>query len=335
MNVIPKAAPTAPALDSSGAQDARARAIAKLTQAPSQPQVNQNSISPEEMTAVRPPSRQAPALEATEAQIEEVQEEKAKEDPMSTQYAILARKEKALRAKAQQQEQALKSREEALKAREEAIALKDKDYESNYISKQRLKSSPLEALMDAEVSYDELTQQVINNQTPLDPRIKSMLEKAEAKIAKLEAEVEQSKAGAQEQQSQAYQSAIKQITQDVEALVKSDEAYEAIRSTRSTKDVVELIELTFKEEGRVMAVEEAAALVEDHLLSEIDKLTRIEKVKRRLSPPVATADNDQVQTPAKPAQQKQPMTTLTNANSSSRKMSARERALLAFKGQLK
>ena len=321
-------------------QDARSRAIAALTQAPA-PQSsndvvqNQNAVQPEEMTAIRPPTREVvePKTESDESPAAEV--EQKTEDPLSSQYALLARKERALRAKAQQQEQALKQREEALKTREAAIAAKDQEYSTGYISKQHLKANTLEALNDAEISYDELTQQLINNQTPLDPRTTSLMSKLEAKIAKLEAELGEGKKSQIEQQTQSYQAAVKQIESDVKSLVASDPSYEAVKATNSVKDVVELIERTYKEDGTLLSVEEAAQLVEDHLLGEIDKLTNIEKVKRRLSPKPAVSSEIQVQTPAKPAPQQQPMKTLTNANSSTRQLSARERALLAFRGELK
>ncbi|MDE2106538.1 MAG: hypothetical protein KGL39_55500, partial [Patescibacteria group bacterium] len=106
-----------------------------------------------------------------------------------------------------------------------------------------------------------------------------------------------------------------------------------IRATNSVKDVVDLIEQTFKEEGRVMDVEEAANEVENYLLEEIEKLTRIEKLKKRMeAKPAATPKSDE-QTPQK--KQPQTMKTLTNAASSSRQLSAKERAILAFKGELK
>ncbi len=323
------------------AQDARQRAIARLTQAPVQ---DANNVQPEELGALKTPSHPLEAVAASseqevvepKAELDEspaAEVEKKTEDPLSSQYAQLARREKALRAKAQQQDLVYKQREDALKAKEAELAAKDAEYSTGYISKARLKSNTLQALEEAQVSYDEVTQQLINNQNPLDPRVQSMLEKQEAKIAKLEAELETGKKGQAEQQTQAYQAAIKQIETDVKALVKTDPAFEAVKATNSISDVVELIERTYKEEGTLLSVEEAAQLVEDHLLAEIDKLTKIEKVKSRFSPKPAAQSETQAQSPSKPTPQQQPMKTLTNANSSTRQLTSRERALLAFKGE--
>jgi hypothetical protein len=333
MNIKPIAAPISQNQgQSQGQQDARSRAIAKMTQ--STPVADPSNVSVEELSAIKAPSAPVEEPQAEPATETPKEPEKKSEDPLSSQYALLARREKALRAKAQQQEQQLRAREEALKAKEAEIAAKDQDYQSNYISKQKLKANTWEALSEAQVSYDEITQQLLDSQTPLDPRTQSLLTKMEAKISKLETELETGKKAQSDQQSQAYKAAVAQIETDVKALVETDPAFETIQATRSVKDVVELIELTYKEDGRLLSVEEAAQLVEDHLMGEIDKLTRIEKVKQRLNIP-GQEKTVQAQSPAKPAQQQQTMKTLTNATSSTRQLSAKERAILAFKGQLK
>src|SRR5208282_349994 len=117
-----------------------------------------NNISPEEISAVRASSTptEEPQTE-TAPEVEAPKVEPKAEDPLSSQYALLARREKALRAKAQQQEQALKTREDALKAKEAELAAKDTDYQSNYVSKQRLQDNTWDVLNEAQVSYDKLT----------------------------------------------------------------------------------------------------------------------------------------------------------------------------------
>lgn len=83
-----------------------------------------------------------------------------------------------------------------------------------------------------------------------------------------------------------------------------------------------------------MSVEEAAQEVEDYLADEAWKLAQTKKIKSRYSNSSATNENTGKQSPS-PNQQQQPMKTLTNNVSSTRKLSARERALLAFEGKLK
>jgi hypothetical protein len=265
-------------------------------------------------------------------------EEESKEDPaLSSQYAALARRERALRAQAMKQEQAIKAREAALAAREAELAGKsaEPDY-SNYISKDMLKQDALRALAEANVSYEELTQQILN-QGSMDPRAESMLKNMEGKIAKLEAEIEKRDKAAQEAKSAEYQNAVKQITNDVKKMVTLDPSYEMIKLTNSYKDVVELIEAKFKEDGTLLSNEEAAQMVEDYLVEEAERLAKASKIQKRLQPAASKqVQNAPVQQPAqKPSQTQPQIKTLTNSNSVSRQLTAKERAVLAFKGQLK
>jgi hypothetical protein len=80
-----------------------------------------------------------------------------------------------------------------------------------------------------------------------------------------------------------------------------------------------------------MSVEEAAQQVEDYLADEAFKLSRLGKIQKR----VQQAAQPKVLQKTQAAQQTQTqMKTLTNATSSTRKMSSRERAILAMEGKL-
>jgi len=327
-------------------QERKAAAIAKLSGTPA-PQVqetlvqNPSRVSVEELGAIKPSQAVAQAAEQVEQaqaaveetvqEIQQVKDQKNAQDPLSSQYAILARKEKALQQKARQQENALKTREQSLLDRENALNAREKQYSTDYIPKSRLQSDALGVLEEAGVTYDQVTQAQIDR-TSVPPALLAHIKQLEARIATQEKTLEQAKAQGQEQQGEAYKAAITQITRDVRALVQEDPTFETIKATGSIKDVVELIEATYKEDGYVMSVEDAAKEVEDHLVSEIDKLTRIEKIRKRI-PGLQTEKS--VPQPQTNSQQPQTMKTLTNATSSTRKLTAKERAMLAFEGKLK
>lgn len=340
MKVTPTAGPVITPQTSPGVNaEARERAISKLVGAPPVP-VNANAISAEEIGVVRAPT--APTSEETAqeaaAPTEEAttppEEVKPKvEEPSSSQMAIIARKERALRAQKQQQDTAFKAREQAIAAKEAELALKAQEYNSGYIPKASLKQAALEALSSDPQFYEEMTQQVINNQTPLDPRVSSFINKQTEQIKALEAKLEAQEKGQADQQTSAYQAAVSQIRSDVKALVSSDPNFETVKSTGSVNDVVELIEQTYKEEQRLLSVEEATQMVEDYLIDEAVKLANIGKIKKRLSAAPATPAKAEKQTPN--TKQPQTMKTLTNATASTRQLGAKERAILAFKGELK
>lgn len=291
--------------------------------------VNPNQVSAEEMSALAIP---APQIEETQSEQEQPVEEPKKEvDPqLSKQFAHLAKQAKQLRARQQQQEQAFKQRETELAAKEAALVKQPSM--DGYVSIEELKRNPLGTLTKAQVTYDELTQQLLNSST-LDPRTEAIIKQQESRIEQLEAKIEEGSKKQVEAQDQAYKAAVKQIEVDARNLIKNDPNFETIRSTNSVRDVVELITETYNKDGIVLSVEEAANEVENYLVEEAMKLTRIGKIKSKLA---QSAQAKPVEVKANVKQtQPTPMKTLTNAHSTSRQLSTRERAILAFRNELK
>jgi len=350
MKVIPVSSPVAiqpQAPSPAAATDAKARAIAILQGSKAAPTqgnaqetavANPNNISAEELSAVKAPS-QEPQVEAqaeggeVEAAPEAPAEEKKPETKASQEWAKLARQERLLRQKAQEQEAKFRQREEAIKAREAEAQQKSEINQKGFISLDKLKNDPLTVLAEAGVSYDQIADQIINP-TKVDPRLQATIDKLQAKIEELEKGTTEANERMTKQQQDAYNQAVRQIELDTKNLVASDPNFETIKATRSEKDVVELITKTWEKDQILLTVEEAAQEVENYLIDEAMKLTRIEKIKRKLTPTQAAA-----QKPAQPAatkgQDSAPLKTLTNTVSSTRKLSARERAILAMRGELK
>ena len=167
---------------------------------------------------------------------------------------------------------------------------------------------------------------------PTDPRVMSTIQKLEAKIEQLENEAKLSKTSQVEQQQQAYQAAIKQIGRDAQDLVNSDPEFETIKALGQTKEVVKLIERTYAKDGIVLSVEEAAKEVEAELVERSLKAAELRKVKERQA--ALNRSKNNAETKPQGTQQQQ-MKTLTNANSSTRPLTARERAIAAMEGRLK
>lgn len=352
LNIVAKDGPNI--LNPAGSQTtpqgptARERAIAALldkaqaappTQPRDIPVQNANAVSPEELSAIRPklgqpsnnegsqePSAAPAPAEATTSKPE------APADPLSSHYAQLARKERAIRAKAQAQEQAIKAKEAQLKAQEEALKAKEAQYQTGYVDKSKLQQDPLTVLNELGLTYDQLTNLVLNAPKPEEIAQKQAYDKLQSEIKALRDAQEQAQKAAQDQQTQAYQQALNQIRQEAKSLVNSDPEFSVIKSTNSVDDVVELIEKVFEKDGVLLTVDEAAREVESFLAEEATKLWKIEKIRKMVEAPskpaqaTAQASNPPKQAPAK---------TLTNAVSSSRPLSAKERAVLAFKGELK
>lgn len=323
MQITPQA-PVTPTQDA--ASSARDRAIATLTQA--NPVPNPTSVSPEEMGAISKTPQQAETDgNSTLGEEPKAEAPAEKKDPLSTQYAKLARQEKVLRAKAQE----IRQRELALKTKEQSLQTPTPVDTSKYIARDRLKSELLTVLAEEGVSYDELANSLLSQtQTPQDPVMKAAIQKLEQQLKLQQEELQKSKNLQEESQKQQYNQAVAQIRSDVRSLVQSDPSFETVRETNSINDVVELIERTFNEEKRLMTIDEAAQAVEDYLVDETMKLVKLSKIRSKLNPPARTS------APQQAGESKQPQSkTLTNTMSSSKPLSARERAVLAMQGKLK
>ena len=347
MNVRPVASPhqiMPTQANPSSQAETRARAISMLTGEQPAPQhanhsqqINQNAVSVEDLTAIAP--GQKDPVEATAPTQEAKPVPKEEQDPnLAKQFAQIARQERALRAKAQQQEQAMKAREAAIANKEAEIRAQiEAEYRSNYIPKSQLKSDALGTLSEVGMSYDEIVQQALQQQQyPRDPRMEAQLRMLQDEIKSLKSANDQAKQTYESNQTAAYQAAVKQIESDAKQLVQKDPSFEMVKTTNSVKDVVELITQTYDKDGILLSVEDAAQQVEDYLVEEALKLSNVGKIKQRLqqNQKVASGSSD-TKTPSNNSGQTQPgMKTLTNAGSSSRKLSARERALRAFKGEL-
>lgn len=318
---------------------------------------NQSSVQAEEMGAVIPkpnirfqttepkavltqPEAQGEAQESTppqspsnEAKSNTEATSDVKTEALSSQYAVLARKERQMRIKAQQQAEQLKSRETELAAKEAELQKRLSEYETGYISKARLKDETLVALEEAGLSYDEITQKQIEAGT-VDPRMLAHIKRLEAKIADMDKQSQVAKDEQKTYQQEQVNQALAQIKRDAEQLISTDPAFELTRNSRQADQIVELIKLNFNDTGEVMSVEEAAQQVEKELEERMYKvIDKTEKIKKRYAPKAETSEAKETTTEDKTQKQSQ-QKTLTNKTGTSRQLSARERAVLAFKGEL-
>ena len=236
-----------------------------------------------------------------------------------------------------QKERKFRKMQQELQAREQAIKVKEQQYNEDwmpktelnkYVPRSKFEDDPLGTLNELGLDQDKLTQLLISGHNTQDPMIKAL----RAEIRAIKEAQESSKKYQEESTAQQYQQALKQIGSEVSALVATGEAYEMIRNSGMEEAVVELIEQTWKTNQTLMDVEEAAKLVEEHLVEEIYKQAQSAKVQSRFKPKAPDSAPEPKQTQAG-------MKTLTNvaATSQSGPLTAkqrRERALAAFHGKL-
>lgn len=233
--------------------------------------------------------------------------------PLSPQFAALAKAKRALQVK----EREIAQREAALKTsapigQEDLIA--------------KLKSNPLGVMLENGVTYDQLTEAIIAQQSGATPEINAL--KAEMKAMRDELTGQ-----FVTRDQQAEQQVLADIQRDVIQTVNSQpEEFEAIREAKAYGDVKELIHRTWKKTGEVLDTQEAIKLVEDQLIEEALPFAKLSKVQKRLTPREAAQVEAQL-----PSQKPgvKIMRTLTNRDTASPIMDKRARAIAAMQGTLK
>jgi hypothetical protein len=244
-----------------------------------------------------------------------------KADAMDPKMAAMARKERAYRQQVRAQQESFKAKEQALAAREAEIA-------SVVGWKSKLTQDPMSVLTEAGITYDQLTNAILNQPNATDLQLRQM----QAQLQALKDSQEQASLQLQQAQAEQYNQAKLQIERDVKKMVALDDTYEAVKFEKAEKAVVALIEATFQETGEVMDLDKATQEVEDYLLEEHLKRAQLKKIQAKLNPP-PVQQAQKTQTP-----QKQQMTTLTNrstpsSNTGLSDKDRRARAIAAFQGQ--
>ncbi len=264
------------------------------------------------------PAKDAPAAAETPAP-------KA-DDQLAPKFAALAKKEKWIRSMLADVN---KQKDEVQKEREK--------YKSEYVDKKRIKEDFLSVALEAGLTPDQIANMLLSQQngTPsVDPTIKEM----RAELQAIREELAQTKSGFSEKEKTQYDQAVQQIKGEAETLLsKNSTDFETLALRPDAAELVtKYIEETYKDEGRVIPVMDAATFIENELLEQAVKMAGLSKVKSKLglgAPPAEVPASQQPQTT-----QQQPMKTLTNAMTpSSKPLSAkdrRERAILAFQGKL-
>ncbi len=269
------------------------------------------------------PLNETPTIEVKP---EEPKAEEKKPDRFAPKFAALTRQEKALR----QSKVELKAKEAELEKRTKEIEAQAQTYQA----RQKLKKeNPLKFLEEEGVTYDELTQMILNNgEVPAEKKQEQVLAVMQEEIKALREELKQKDKKEQEEReaaekSQAEQKYNQQIdgfkAEIKEFLDKSDvEAFELMKSgvfsevtdpIQAVYDVVlEHYEDTKakspKGVGEILDIKDAADMVEQWLESEADKIAKTKKIAKKLNPPVEEKKQSK-------AQSESP-STLENAHSS-------------------
>ena len=219
--------------------------------------------------------------------------------PIDPQLAMIAKQRRALQIK-----------EKQILDREKAFASRPPN--EGLIDVNRLKTDPLNVLLENGVTYDQLTKAIMGNQQ------NSEVLALKQKIESLEKGIDQKFS---DKDAAAERQVLAEMRREADQLKRSDD-FELVRETRSVPLVMKLIERTYREHGEVLDVREAMSLMESELLKDQQRLARSKKLQGMYPQNLQT-------------QQRQGMRTLTNKDTASVPMGAKARAMAAFYGNLK
>jgi hypothetical protein len=230
--------------------------------------------------------------------------------------AELARKEMLLREEAR--------KVEAQKA--ELETLRKQATEPKGMTAEEWKAKFLEDPSSVGMTYDEMANRYLNQPTEEVQKLSAL----EAKIAQLESQLGQGNKAYEEAQAQAYTNAMKQLKAQTSQLVETaPQDFELISSQGAHDQVVKLIEDTYRAEGRLMSVKQAAEEVEKQLLDRALSFAALNKVKQKLVGDGKTSPS--------PAEDKAvPQKTLSQTITTGAKLTSaqiRERAIARARGQ--
>lgn len=223
------------------------------------------------------------SVEEVSAEVEpeiEVKKEEPKEDLLfSKRFAALSKKEKAIR----QRESELNSKMAALEERMKSLEPKKVEEPVRESLEQRIKRDPLKALEEAGLSYEKLTQLVLNDgKISTESQMQLMREeldnKYKSEIENLRKEIESKEVKKQQEHEKQV---VENFKIELAQFVDTGEEYELIKANNAVDTVYQVIEEHYKKSGRVLSNKEAADAVESHLLEEARKLLKLKKLMKQ------------------------------------------------------
>jgi hypothetical protein len=251
---------------------------------------------------------------------------------IASHYANLARKEKALRMREAQIRRFQAS--QATPAQSQTPAFDA----TKYVSRDELVQNPFGVLNNLGLTYEQLTQKALDAPTAEDLEQRREIAALKSELQAIKSAQANTEKTFQQTQTMARRQAELQIHQDVSRLVAQDPTFEVTRANNAQRDITRLITEVYDKgmgpeypRGTILDVTDAAQMVENELTQRAMRMASLKKIQQRLQSTNTAPQKPNTQ--QQPTQQSALRTLTNNVGTSTRKLTPRERALAAFRGE--
>lgn len=227
------------------------------------------------METVETPVEQTPEVQATP--------EAPKAGEAANRFAFLAKKESAL----QKQRADLKAQREAIESQRAEVEKLRQEIQAAQAKKGSYRTNPLALLEDNGMTYKELTDYILNNNSvSTEAQIKAIQEKIEAVERQRDLDRQESERKAQEQAQAREAQVIQEFKSEIQSFLKSKaETYELTALYDSADLVYDTVEEYFNKTSKVLSIPEACDLVEKYLEGQVEKSLKTKKLSSKFQKP--------------------------------------------------
>lgn len=224
---------------------------------------------------------------------------------VSDRFAFLAKKEQAV----VRQRQELKAQLEAMEQQKAEISRLRQEIEGSRSKKESYRQNPLALLEEHGLSYKELTDYILNNNTvSTESQIKALQEKLESVEKQRELDRQEAQERAKRAAEEREQAVITEFKTEIGSFLKREsDKYELTNLYDSADLVYDTVEEYFAKTNKVLSIPEACDLVEAYLEKQVEKSLATKKLSTKVSKPQT---EDTASTPPSAPQRK----TLSNSN---------------------
>jgi hypothetical protein len=201
----------------------------------------------------------------------------------SNRFAFLAKKEAAI----VRQRHELKAQMEALASQRSEVEKLRAEIDQVKGRKASYRSNPLAALEDAGLSYKELTDFILNNNTvSTESQIKALQDKISEVESARQRDAEEREEAAKRQAAEREVAVISEFKNEISNFISSKkDEYELTNLYDSSDLVYDTVEAYFEKTNKVLSIPEACDLVEKYLEKQVEKSLQTKKLGQRFQKP--------------------------------------------------